>query len=61
MEHPQKYHLEADRLREQAQATGDPEIRAQLLNIANQYDLLAELIEARGTGPAGVTAPATRA
>jgi hypothetical protein len=55
MELARKSDLEASCLRDEAYATADPVIRAQLLNIAMQYDVLAEVIRGRVSSPLGAT------
>jgi hypothetical protein len=42
-----RYRSEAARLREKAEATRDPTIRAELNAMAGQYDVLAEAVDRR--------------
>lgn len=52
MTHPTataRYRKEAMRLRDKAQITQDPTIRAELLSMARQYEVLAESLEDRRT------------
>jgi hypothetical protein len=44
-----RYRREATRLRDKAGVTQDPTIRAELLAMARQYDVLAESAGRRGT------------
>ena len=41
-EQGEHYHQEAERLRSLAETTHDPEVRHQLLDIARQYETLAQ-------------------
>jgi hypothetical protein len=47
MADPQKYHLQARRLRLDAEAVNDPDVKNQMLAIAGQYEWLAVSLEAR--------------
>jgi hypothetical protein len=47
----QKYHDEAARLRSKAEVVNDRDLRKQLLDIAAQYDRLAQSIEDRAKDP----------
>lgn len=44
-----RYRKEAVRLRDKAATTQDPTIRAELLAMARQYEVLAESVARRGT------------
>jgi hypothetical protein len=50
MADPQKYRDRAARLRAEAERATDPEVRAQLREIALQYEKLAEGLERRRIG-----------
>jgi hypothetical protein len=47
---PQHYRAQADRLREQAKSVSEPAEKITLLELAINYDLLAELVERRDEG-----------
>jgi hypothetical protein len=47
MADPQKYRLEARRLRLDAEVVNDAEVKNQMLTIAGQYERLAVSLEAR--------------
>jgi hypothetical protein len=49
---PQKYRLEAKRLRLEAESATSPTIRHQLLDIAEQYERLAVLVDGMNLPPA---------
>jgi len=46
-----RYRHEVARLRDKAQITRDSTIKAELLAMARQYEVLAEAVERRGTEP----------
>jgi hypothetical protein len=52
MADPQKYRLEAKRIRLEAETTSSPEIRRQLLDIAAQYERLAVSLDGMNQPPA---------
>jgi hypothetical protein len=45
MADPKKYRDEAERLREEASESADPEIRGTMLDIAELYHRMAEMLE----------------
>jgi hypothetical protein len=48
-----RYRREAARLRDKADVTWDPEIRAELQAMSRQYDVLAESVERLGADQKG--------
>jgi hypothetical protein len=51
MPDPQKYRDQANRLRREARAVNDADLKMQMLDIAAQYERLAASLEAREQDP----------